>query len=107
MPEISVDLPKTKYGYTVQAEEVFWVRQGILRSTDLRDSLDEQVIADVAACILSEKPVERSKDTLERQLKPSRDGNCAHQFGKLFDTLFGLLKVRYRKRLLGAALRSS
>jgi len=65
MPEISVDLPKTKYGYTVQGEEVFWVRQGILRSTDLRVSLDEQVIADVAACILSEKPVERSKDTLD------------------------------------------
>ena len=51
--------------------------------------------------------INKSKDTLERQLKPSRDGNCAHQFGKLFDTLFGLLKVRYRKRLLGAALRSS
>jgi hypothetical protein len=72
MPEISVDLPKTKYGYTVQAEEVFWVRQGILRSTDLRDSLDEQVIADVAACILSEKPVDRSKDTLDRIYDPAR-----------------------------------
>jgi hypothetical protein len=72
MPEISVDLPKTKYGYTVQAEEAFWVRQGILRSTDLRDSLDEQVIADVAACILSEKPVERSKDTLDAIYDPAR-----------------------------------
>src|SRR5271165_2765078 len=65
MPEISVDLPKTKYGYTIQAEDVFWVRHGILRSTDLRDSLDEQVIADVASCIISGKPIERSKDTLD------------------------------------------
>ena len=72
MPEISVDLPKTKYGYSVQAEDVFWVRQGILRSTDLRDSLDEQVIADVAACIISEKPVERSKDTLDGIYDPSQ-----------------------------------
>lgn len=71
VPEISVDLPKTKYGYTVQADEVFWVRQGILRSTDLRDSLDEQVIADTAACILSEQPVERSKDTLDRIYDPT------------------------------------
>jgi hypothetical protein len=71
MPEISVDLPKTKYGYSVQAEDVFWVRQGILRSTDLRDSLDEQVIADVAACIISEKPVERSKDTLDGIYDPA------------------------------------
>ena len=65
MPEISVDLPKTKYGYTIQAEDVFWVRHGILRSTDLRDSFDEQVIADVAACIISGKPIERSKDALD------------------------------------------
>jgi hypothetical protein len=65
MPEISVDLPKTKYGYTIQAEDVFWVRHGILRSTDLRDSLDEQVIADVTSCIISGKPIERSKDALD------------------------------------------
>jgi hypothetical protein len=65
MPEISVDLPKTKYGYTIQAGDLFWVRHGILRSTDLRDSLDEQVIADVASCIISGKPIERSKDTLD------------------------------------------
>ncbi len=37
MPSISIDLPKTKHGYSIQAEEVFWVKQGILRSTDLRD----------------------------------------------------------------------
>lgn len=65
MPEISVDLPKAKSGYTVQAEDVFWVRQGILRSTDLRDSLDEQVIADVICCLVSDELIERSKDTLD------------------------------------------
>jgi hypothetical protein len=65
MPEISVDLPKAKYGYSVQAEDVFWVRQGILRSTDLRDSLDEQVIADTITCIVSEELIERSKDALD------------------------------------------
>ncbi len=70
MPEISVDLPKSKYGYRVQAEEVFWVKHGILRSTDLRDSLDEQVIADITACIVSDKFVERSKDTLDRIYDP-------------------------------------
>ncbi|GAA1397121.1 DUF262 domain-containing protein [Kitasatospora putterlickiae] len=65
MPSISVDLPMTKHGYDVQAEAVFWVEQGILRSTDLRDSMDEQCIADIAACIVGGSLVERSKTALD------------------------------------------
>jgi hypothetical protein len=48
MPEISIDLPMMKHGYDVKAENVFWCEQGILRATDLRDSMDEQCIADIA-----------------------------------------------------------
>lgn len=66
MPSISIDLPKTKHGYEVQANEVFWVNQGILRATDLRDSLDEQCIADIAACIVGGQMIERSKDALDK-----------------------------------------
>ncbi len=66
MPSISIDLPKTKHGYDIQAEEVFWVCQGILRSTDLRDSMDEQCIADIAACITGGKIIPRSKDALDK-----------------------------------------
>jgi Protein of unknown function DUF262 len=65
MPSISIDLPMTKHGYEVKAEEVFWVEQGILRSTDLRDSMDEQCIADIAACIIGGQLIERSKDALD------------------------------------------
>ena len=66
MPSISIDLPKTKHGYTIQAEEVFWVNQGILRSTDLRDSLDEQCIADISASIMGGICLERSKEALDK-----------------------------------------
>ncbi|HWA91070.1 MAG TPA: DUF262 domain-containing protein [Rhizomicrobium sp.] len=65
MPSISIDLPKTNHGYEVKADEVFWVQQGILRSTDLRDSLDEQCIADVIACIVGGSMIERSKEVLD------------------------------------------
>jgi hypothetical protein len=65
MPAISVDLPMTKHGYDIQADEVFWVMQGILRSTDLRDSMDEQCIADIAACIVGGQIIERAKDALD------------------------------------------
>lgn len=69
MPSISIDLPKAKHGYQVQADEVFWVNQGILLSTDLRDSMDEQCIADVASCIVGGQLIERSKDALDEIYK--------------------------------------
>lgn len=65
MPSISIDLPKTKHGYEVQADEVFWVEHGILRSTELRDSLDEQCIADIVTCIVGGQLIDRSKDALD------------------------------------------
>ena len=65
MPSISIDLPMTKHGYAVQADEVFWVSHGILRSTDLRDSMDEQCIADIAGCVVGGQLIERSKDALD------------------------------------------
>src|SRR5208283_3531171 len=43
---------------------------GILRATDLRDSLDEQVIADITACIVMDNFIERSKDALDRIYDP-------------------------------------
>lgn len=66
MPSISVDLPMTKHGYGIKADETFWVQQGILRSTDLRDSMDEQCLADIASCIVGGQLIERSKDALDR-----------------------------------------
>lgn len=65
MPSISIDLPMTKHGYEVQANEVFWVEHGILRATDLRDSMDEQCIADIAACVVGGSLIDRSKVALD------------------------------------------
>lgn len=65
MPSISIGLTKTQGSNQIQASDVFWVKQGILRSTDLRDSMDEQCIADIAACIIGGELIERSKDALD------------------------------------------
>lgn len=73
MPAISIDLPMTKHGYEVRAEEVFWVNQGVLKSTDLRDSMDEQCIADIAACIVGGELIERSKDALDEIYQAGSD----------------------------------
>ena len=65
MPSISIDLPKAKHGYQVQADQVFWVEHGILRASELRDSEDEQCIADIIACIATGELISRSKDSLD------------------------------------------
>ncbi|PPG50171.1 hypothetical protein C5C24_10710 [Rathayibacter sp. AY2B3] len=75
MPSISIDLPKTKHGYEVKAGDTFWVQQGILRSTDLRDSMDEQCIADIAACIVGGQLIGRSKDALDAIYQASDPAN--------------------------------
>lgn len=66
MPMISIDLPKMKHGYAVQADQVFWVRQGVLNGGNLRDSLDEQCIADILASIVGGKILARSKEALDK-----------------------------------------
>lgn len=73
MPTISVDLSMTKLGYGVQAEEIFWVEHGILRSTDLRDSVDEQIIADICACILADELIPRTRDALDSVYNPESE----------------------------------
>ena len=75
MPSISIDLPKTKHGYNIEADEVFWVNQGILRSTDLRDSMDEQCVADIAACIVSSNLIEQSKEALDDLYRQDSDSS--------------------------------
>lgn len=75
MPSISVDLPKSRHGYGVQADQVFWVKEGILLSTDLRDSKDEQCLADIAACIVGGQLIERSKEALDQIYLVGSDEN--------------------------------
>ncbi|WP_166919780.1 GmrSD restriction endonuclease domain-containing protein [Flavobacterium poyangense] len=47
MPEISIDSKLSKHEYGINAEETFWCRQGVLNVSDLKESEDEQVIADI------------------------------------------------------------
>ncbi|WP_338544156.1 hypothetical protein VRB69_00150 [Erwinia aphidicola] len=67
MPSISIDGIKKsdKQGYGINAEDTFWVHQGILTSKDLRDSVDEQIIADITASILLKSPFASSKEKLD------------------------------------------
>jgi hypothetical protein len=65
MPEISVDSSREPHGYGVRAEQTFWCRQGILSTKQLKESEDEQTIADFAASILLGQPLAASKERLD------------------------------------------
>lgn len=60
MPSISINIEKREYG--VNAEEIFWCNQGILRKSQLRDGEDEQFLADIIVSILEKTPFAFSKE---------------------------------------------
>ncbi|MGL5938998.1 MAG: GmrSD restriction endonuclease domain-containing protein [Waterburya sp.] len=57
MPEISIDFRQSSQDYKIKSEDTFWCKQGILQPIQLRESEDEQMIADIAASILLNKPL--------------------------------------------------
>jgi hypothetical protein len=66
MPEISIDVRNpilSRYG--IIAEETFWVKHGVLTANDLRNSEDEQVIADLILSIVFDSPFAASKERFD------------------------------------------
>lgn len=66
MPEISIDSVRTGLGYALKAEEIFWCKQGILWNKHLRDSEDEEMIADICSSIVLGEPIARSKELFDK-----------------------------------------
>lgn len=65
MPEISIDSKQSSQGYKIQAEDTIWCKQGALTVSQLRESEDEQMIADIAASILLNEPLAISTERLD------------------------------------------
>ncbi|WP_026072770.1 GmrSD restriction endonuclease domain-containing protein [Nodosilinea nodulosa] len=66
MPEISIDSKQRHHGYGLNAEDILWCKQGILTVSQLRDSEDEQMIADICASILLGEPLAYSRERLDK-----------------------------------------
>lgn len=65
MPEISIFSDRNRQTYGVKAEDTVWCYQGILSTPQLRDSEDEQMLADICASILMEEPIAVSQELLD------------------------------------------
>lgn len=91
MPEISIETGRNPHGYSLKAEDIFWCYQGVLRTGDLRDSEDEQFLADVVASILHDSPVEASGEYLNKLYTKGTNE---------FEEINSLLSVYGRDRLI-------
>ena len=65
MPVISIETKREQHGYGINAEETFWCHHGILSTKNLRESDDEDLIADISASVLLGTPLNRSKEVLD------------------------------------------
>jgi hypothetical protein len=66
MPEISIDSTRENIGYGLKADEIFWCIQGVLWKSQLRDSEDEEMIADLVASIIQNEPIARSRELFDK-----------------------------------------
>jgi len=82
MPEISIESRRARQYYGLTAEDIFWCKQGILSSSDLRNSEDEEMISDIAFSILKGQPFARSREAMDA-LYDSEDGLFKEAHDKL------------------------
>ena len=66
MPEISISSSRVNEKYGLKADNTFWVKQGILAAQNLRNSDDEELIADILISVLLDEPFARSKEKLDK-----------------------------------------
>ncbi|VWC79302.1 GmrSD restriction endonuclease domain-containing protein [Burkholderia lata] len=60
MKKISITNRELPYG--INADEIFWIKQGVLTKEQVRESRDEELVADILAfMLLDEKPSSRSE----------------------------------------------
>lgn len=73
MPEISIEPHRSQQRYGLILDEIFWFKQGILSGKDIRESEDEELIADFAASLILNKPFPRSREKFDELYDKNSD----------------------------------
>jgi hypothetical protein len=73
MPEISIDSKLDKHQYGVNAEDTFWCKHGVLNVSDLKESEDEQLIADIILSCTLGQPFPASRVTFDNYYGSGND----------------------------------
>lgn len=82
MPQISIDSSRENIGYGLTAEEIFWCSHGVVWKSQLRDSEDEEMIADILSTILKNEP-----QPISRQLFNAMYDEDSHENSELNNLL--------------------
>lgn len=69
MEKISLSGAKLKYGLNVN--EIYWVKQGIMSSTQIRRAKDEELLAHIVNCILNGQDMHMTTEVLDSLYNPS------------------------------------
>jgi hypothetical protein len=75
MPQLSITNYSLEYG--VKVDDIFWVKNGVLRREDVRDSLDEQLVLDILLdCLIDPLPTSgtRIRDEYYNYVDSADDG---------------------------------
>lgn len=78
MQNISITNRELDYG--IDVDELFWVKQGILSKEHVRQSRDEELVADLVAYMVSEKSVSSRTEFLDDYYGMSDDTAAAERF---------------------------
>lgn len=65
MPSISIESQRSTQRYGLIANDIFWCKQGIIRTKSLISSEDEEIVADLVASIILKKPLAISREALD------------------------------------------
>ncbi len=96
MPEISIDSNRESIGYGLKADEIFWCQQGILWKVQLRDSEDEEMIADIVASIIKNEPIARSKELFDKIYESNEPEHA--EFNSLL-TAYGVDRITHELKV--------
>lgn len=77
MQKISITSRELSYG--IRIDELFWVKNGIIRREQVRESKDEEIVADIVAVILLEDMPPYSSKVLDEYYALTGDGKRAHE----------------------------
>lgn len=75
MPQISIDSNRENIGYGLTAEDIFWCSHGVVWKSQLRDSEDEEMIADIVSTILKNEPQPISRQLFNIMYDEGSDEN--------------------------------
>lgn len=105
MPEISIESKRSIQGYGLRAEDTLWCKQGILLISQLRDSEDEEMIADIASSILFNQPNAKSREFLDDLYSP--DSNEYKKIERELVLYGGPDKISYEIKTTFSVLRET